>query len=39
VYFGIDHAGQNLERAKCQFALAASMEEHFEEMIKIIENC
>lgn len=39
VYFGIDHAGQNLERAKCQFKLAASMEEHFEEMIQIIENC
>ena len=39
VYFGIDHEGQNLERAKCQFALAASMEEHFDEMIKIIESC
>lgn len=38
VYFGIDHEGQNLERAKCQFALAASMEEHFEEMKKIVEN-
>ncbi len=39
VYFGIDHEGQNLERARCQFKLAASMEEHFDEMIKIIESC
>ncbi|MBE7027988.1 MAG: aminoglycoside phosphotransferase family protein [Ruminococcaceae bacterium] len=39
VYFGIDHEGQNLERARCQFALAASMEENFDEMIKIIQSC
>lgn len=39
VYFGIDHKGQNLERAKCQFALAASMEKHFDEMIKITQSC
>lgn len=39
VYFGIDHEGQNLERARCQFKLAASMEEHFDEMIKIVESC
>lgn len=38
VYFGIDHEGQNLERAKCQFKLAASMEEHFDEMVKIVAN-
>ena len=38
VYFHIDHDSHNLERARCQFALLASMEEHYEEMMQIIRE-
>ncbi len=37
-YFKIHHPGHNLERARVQFKLVSSMEEHREEMEKIIQQ-
>ncbi len=37
-YFKIHHPGHNLERARVQFRLVASMEEHREEMEKVIRQ-
>lgn len=38
VYFRIHRDGQNLDRARAQFALVRSMEEQEKEMDKVIEN-
>ncbi len=37
-YFKIHHPGHNLERARTQFKLVSSMEEHREEMEKIVNK-
>lgn len=36
VYFSTDRAGQNLDRARTQFKLVREMEEHWEEMERIV---
>lgn len=36
-YFKIHRANHNLDRARCQLKLAQSMEEHFDEMFRLIE--
>lgn len=38
-YFRIHRPGQNLDRARCQFALTADMEKHWGEMEEIVRNC
>ena len=39
VYFRISHPRHNLERARCQIALAKSMLEHLDEMEQIVADC
>ena len=39
VYFKVKREGHNLDRARCQIRHALSMEENFEEMCRIIEEC
>jgi len=39
LYFKVKRPGHNLDRAKAQFKLLSSMEEHFGEMKEIVRDC
>ena len=39
VYFKTHREGHNLDRARCQMQLAVSMEQNFDEMRRIVEEC
>ncbi len=38
-YFHIHREGHNLDRARAQFALVQRMEEHWDDMMTIVQNC
>ncbi len=39
VYFKTHRPGHNLDRARCQIALAKDMERHMDEMEQVVREC